>query len=66
MPRPSVIPTVKVALEDYLERMQAAFLAAPDGQRTPTLTANDGKLGEQHLRDFQDNEKTIPTVLTSG
>ena len=30
------------------------------------VTANDGKLGEQHLRDFQDNEKTIPTVLTTS
>lgn len=26
------------------------------------VTANDGALGEQYLRDFQDNEKTIPTV----
>ena len=24
------------------------------------VTANDGALGEQHLRDFQDNEKSIP------
>lgn len=30
------------------------------------VTANDGALGEQHLRDFQDNEKTIPTVLTTS
>ncbi|MDZ7792933.1 MAG: DEAD/DEAH box helicase family protein [Spirochaetia bacterium] len=30
------------------------------------VTANDGKLGEQHLRDFQDNEKSIPTVLTTS
>ncbi len=30
------------------------------------VTANDGALGEQHLRDFQDNEKTIPTILTSS
>ena len=30
------------------------------------VTANDGELGEQHLRDFQDNEKTIPTVLTTS
>jgi type I restriction enzyme R subunit len=27
------------------------------------VTADDGELGEQHLRDFQDNEKTIPTIL---
>ncbi|MDE5415471.1 EcoAI/FtnUII family type I restriction enzme subunit R [Alkalihalobacterium chitinilyticum] len=30
------------------------------------VTANDGALGELHLRDFQDNEKTIPTILTTS
>ncbi len=30
------------------------------------VTANDGALGEQYLRDFQDNEKTIPTILTTS
>ena len=30
------------------------------------VTANDGQLGEQHLRDFQDNEKSIPTILTTS
>jgi type I restriction enzyme R subunit len=30
------------------------------------VTADDGNLGEQHLRDFQDNEKTIPTILTTS
>ncbi len=30
------------------------------------VTANDGQLGEQHLRDFQDNEKYIPTILTTS
>ena len=30
------------------------------------VTANDGASGDQHLRDFQDNEKTIPTVLTTS
>jgi len=30
------------------------------------VTTNDGELGEQHLRDFQDNEKTIPTILTTS
>jgi type I restriction enzyme R subunit len=30
------------------------------------VTANDGAIGEQHLKDFQDNEKTIPTVLTTS
>ncbi|HEY3900178.1 MAG TPA: DEAD/DEAH box helicase family protein [Chthoniobacter sp.] len=30
------------------------------------VTADDGELGEQFLRDFQDNEKTIPTILTTS
>lgn len=30
------------------------------------VTAEDGALGEQWLRDFQDNEKTIPTILTTS
>jgi len=30
------------------------------------VTANDGAIGEKHLREFQDNEKTIPTILTTS
>lgn len=30
------------------------------------VTANDGSLGEQYLREFQDNENTIPTILTTS
>jgi type I restriction enzyme, R subunit len=30
------------------------------------VTANDGELGEQYLRAFQNNEKTIPTILTTS
>ncbi|WP_310555541.1 EcoAI/FtnUII family type I restriction enzme subunit R [Flavobacterium sp.] len=30
------------------------------------VTANDGAKGEQYLEDFQDNEKTIPTILTTS
>jgi len=30
------------------------------------VTADDGKVGDEHLRDFQDNEKTIPTILTTS
>jgi type I restriction enzyme R subunit len=30
------------------------------------VTANDGARGELFLRDFQDNEKTIPTILTTS
>lgn len=30
------------------------------------VTSNDGAMGDQYLRDFQDNEKTIPTILTTS
>jgi type I restriction enzyme, R subunit len=30
------------------------------------VTASDGEVGEQHLRDFQDNEKSIPVILTTS
>ncbi|MEG0822835.1 MAG: DEAD/DEAH box helicase family protein, partial [Burkholderiaceae bacterium] len=40
--------------------------ASKDPNYCVRVTADDGKLGEQYLRDFQDNEKTIPTVLTTS
>jgi len=30
------------------------------------VTANDGEMGEKFLREFQDNELTIPTILTTS
>ncbi len=38
----------------------------PDPNYCHRVTADDGGLGEQHLRDFQDNEKSIPTILTTS
>lgn len=38
----------------------------PNPHYCERVTSNDGALGEQHLRDFQDNEKTIPTILTTS
>jgi len=37
-----------------------------DANYCQRVTADDGSLGDQHLRDFQDNEKTIPTILTTS
>ncbi|HAJ79957.1 MAG TPA: hypothetical protein DCO75_09305, partial [Fibrobacteres bacterium] len=37
-----------------------------DPQYCVRVTANDGGTGEQYFRDFQDNEKTIPTILTAS
>lgn len=30
------------------------------------VTADEGNIGDQHLSAFQDNEKTIPTILTTS
>jgi len=40
--------------------------SSPDPNYCQRVTANDGALGEQWLREFQDNEKSIPTILTTS
>ena len=30
------------------------------------VTANDGAMGDMYLKQFQDNEKTIPTIITTS
>ena len=30
------------------------------------VTANDGQIGEEHLEHFRDNEKILPTILTTS
>ncbi|MFK3845523.1 EcoAI/FtnUII family type I restriction enzme subunit R [Stenotrophomonas sp. NPDC078853] len=40
--------------------------ASKDPDYCVRVTAEDGARGEQALRDFQDNEKTIPTILTTS
>ncbi len=51
-----------LAVRDLVNQMKSS--TEPD--YCQRVTADDGELGEQHLRDFQDNEKTIPTVLTTS
>lgn len=38
----------------------------PEPMYCVRVTANDGELGEEYLRQFQDNERTIPTILTTS
>lgn len=42
------------------------YKTAPNPNYCVRVTANDGEIGEQFLREFQDNEKTIPTILTTS
>ncbi|HEV2382990.1 MAG TPA: type I restriction-modification enzyme R subunit C-terminal domain-containing protein [Terriglobia bacterium] len=51
-----------LAVRDLINQMKTS----KDPNYCQRVTANDGDLGEQHLRDFQDNEKTIPTILTTS
>jgi len=51
-----------LAVRDLINQMKSS----KEPSYCQRVTANDGALGEQHLRDFQDNEKTIPTILTTS
>jgi type I restriction enzyme R subunit len=42
------------------------YAKSPSPDFCHRVTANDGELGEQYLRQFQDNDKTIPTILTTS
>ena len=51
-----------LAVRDLINQMKTS----KDPNYCQRVTADDGGLGEQHLRAFQDNEKTIPTILTTS
>ncbi|MCC2644093.1 MAG: putative restriction endonuclease, partial [Nitrospira sp.] len=51
-----------LAVRDLINQMKTGT----DPNYCQRVTANDGALGEQHLRNFQDNEKSIPTILTTS
>jgi type I restriction enzyme R subunit len=49
-------------VRDYINQIKTS--GAPD--YCVRVTAEDGARGDQWLRTFQDNEKTIPTILTTS
>ncbi len=51
-----------LAVRDLINQMKTST----DPNYCVRVTAEDGALGEQWLEEFQDNEKTIPTVLTTS
>jgi type I restriction enzyme R subunit len=51
-----------LAVRDLVNQMKEST----DPNYCVRVTANDGARGEQFLREFQDNEKTIPTILTTS
>jgi type I restriction enzyme R subunit len=51
-----------LAVRDLINQMKTST----DPNYCQRVTADDGALGEEHLREFQDNEKFIPTILTTS
>jgi len=51
-----------LAVRDLINQMKKST----DPNYCHRVTANEGEIGDQHLREFQDNEKTIPTILTTS
>lgn len=51
-----------LAVRDLINQMKTSR----DPHFCERVTANDGAEGERFLKQFQDNEKTIPTVLTTS
>lgn len=51
-----------LAVRDLINQLKTSA----DPHYCERVTAEDGAIGDQHLRDFQDNEKTIPTILTTS
>jgi type I restriction enzyme R subunit len=51
-----------LAVRDLINQMKMST----DPNYCVRVTADDSGLGEQYLRAFQDNEKTIPTILTTS
>jgi type I restriction enzyme, R subunit len=51
-----------LAVRDLINQMKISR----DPNYCVRVTADDGKMGEQQLRTFQDNEKKIPTILTTS
>jgi type I restriction enzyme R subunit len=51
-----------LAVRDLINQMKTS----KDPNYCQRVTANDGALGDQHLEHFQDNEKLIPTILTTS
>jgi type I restriction enzyme R subunit len=49
-------------IRDLINRMKSS----KEPNYCVRVTADEGEIGNQFLRDFQDNEKTIPTILTTS
>lgn len=57
---------IRDLVNQYAKPVSGYSSAKKDPFYCVRVTANDGEEGERFLREFQDNEKTIPTILTTS
>jgi type I restriction enzyme R subunit len=53
-------------VRDFINQYAVAKGWTTNSSYCVRVTANDGSAGENDLKTFQDNEKTIPTILTTS
>jgi type I restriction enzyme, R subunit len=51
-----------LAVRDLINQMKTS----KDPHYCERVTSDEGKIGDEHLENFQDNDKTIPTILTTS
>jgi type I restriction enzyme R subunit len=53
-------------VRDYINKHKPAGTLGDHHNYCVRVTATEGKIGDEHLEDFRDNEKQIPTILTTS
>lgn len=53
-------------VRDLIDDFKTENKISSDVNYVCRVTADDGEFGEEKLKEFQDNEKTIPTILTTS
>lgn len=53
-------------VRDYINKHKPAGTLGDNRNYCVRVTATEGKIGDEHLEDFRDNEKQIPTIVTTS
>lgn len=53
-------------VRDYINKHKPEGTLGDDRNYCVRVTATEGKIGDEHLEDFRDNEKQVPTIVTTS
>lgn len=53
-------------VRDYINKHKPAGTLGDNRNYCVRVTATEGKVGDEHLEDFRDNEKQVPTIVTTS